>query len=99
MKDRRTKKQDVDINNARALGSKAQAAHRALDIQQRLHQPLRRQFRFDFDYAIQKPFLIAQFHRLRFVQGRLLYHAHAVHGQGLDRPRDVQSAVTDVRSE
>ena len=97
--DRRAEQQDVHINNARAFRREAQSTHRALDIQQRLHEPLRRQFRFDFHHAIQKPFLVAQFDRLGFVRRRLLHDVHAVHGQRVNRTRNAQGAVTNVRSE
>ncbi len=64
-----TKQQHVDIYFARPLVAQAETSHHGLDPQCQLEQFSRRLIRFYRRYAVEKPGLVGDFHRLGFVEG------------------------------
>lgn len=69
-----SEQKDVDVDGARALVSYALSSHLLFDTQNRIHELLRSQARFQRQRTIQEPWLLDNVHRLGFVDGRRADH-------------------------
>jgi hypothetical protein len=54
---------------------------------------------FRFDYAIQKPALVANIHRLRFIKRRLPFDKHPARAKGVDRVPNILGTISEIGPE
>src|SRR5688572_7471119 len=89
----------VQINDARRVCERFNAAHGSLYSLAALEQFQWRQRGFNFQRYIQIPGLILETHRLSFVKGRNLQSAQVSVLEGGNRLLDICLPVTQIRSE
>jgi len=93
-----TIQQNVQVNEPRAVLHASTPAQCSLNFEQCLEQISRRELRLNLNHAIEKPRLLAQFHRFSLVKCRLPHDSRAPTRDFLDRARKIRFAVADIRS-
>jgi len=93
------KEQNIHVDHAWAIADAPRSAEIAFDLVQRFEQFVRLAVPLHLDDAIQKPRLLAQIHRLGFIQRALANHPDVSLPETGDRAGNVSIALSQVRSQ